>query len=163
ALPPVSGIADVPHTPPPAVLPAARVAPPAKEPVGPPPWLNRRQSVLTVLIIGLAVAGIAFLLQTRRLNRAMRDAHAGPPAAEAARQAAEAARAAAEEARAREADRAYPVRLALAQHEIAAGRVLAAFQLLEECPPSRRGWEWRYLRGLTLAGSRFDIYGHAGA
>jgi WD40 repeat protein len=156
ALPPVSGIADVPHTPPPAVLPAARVAPPAKEPVGPPPWLNRRQSVLTVLIIGLAVAGIAFLLQTRRLNDAMRDA-------EAARQAAEAARATAEEGRDREADRAYPVRLGLAQHEIAAGRVLAAFQLLEECPPSRRGWEWRYLRGLTLAGSRFDIYGHAGA
>jgi WD40 repeat protein len=42
----------------------------------------------------------------------------------------------------------YAQRIALADREWLSGRVDRSEQLLSDCPPSRRGWEWRYLRRL---------------
>jgi WD40 repeat protein len=58
----------------------------------------------------------------------------------------------------------YAQRIALADREWLAGRVDRTEQLLGDCPPTRRGWEWNYLRRLchqeemTLAaGSSFAV------
>jgi WD40 repeat protein/predicted Ser/Thr protein kinase len=37
-------------------------------------------------------------------------------------------------------------RIALADHELAAGKTAWALDVLEKCPPSLRDWEWRHLR-----------------
>jgi WD40 repeat protein len=42
----------------------------------------------------------------------------------------------------------YAARITLAQQEWYAGNVGRARQLLDECPPPLRGWEWRYLHKL---------------
>jgi WD40 repeat protein len=42
----------------------------------------------------------------------------------------------------------YAARIALAQQEWYAGNVGRTRQLLDECLPAMRGWEWRYLRNL---------------
>src|SRR5262249_11500692 len=60
----------------------------------------------------------------------------------------------AREARDLEAAQGYVLRLALAQRHGHDG------QMLDECPASLCGWEWRFLRGATLAGPVFDIFGH---
>jgi WD40 repeat protein len=51
-----------------------------------------------------------------------------------------------EQARAAAETNLYFNRLALASREWTAGNVGRVEQLLEECPPGLRGWEWRYLR-----------------
>jgi WD40 repeat protein len=58
----------------------------------------------------------------------------------------------------------YAQRIALADREWLAGRVDRTEQLLDDCPPGRRGWEWHYLRRLchqeemTLpSGSAFEV------
>lgn len=51
-----------------------------------------------------------------------------------------------EQARAAAETNLYFNRLALASREWTAGNVGRVEQLLDECPPGSRGWEWRYLR-----------------
>jgi WD40 repeat protein len=51
-----------------------------------------------------------------------------------------------EEARSAAVTNLYIHRMALASREWAAGNVGRVEQLLDECPPGLRGWEWRYLR-----------------
>lgn len=50
------------------------------------------------------------------------------------------------EALKRERDSSYVQRIALAERELAAGNVGRAEELLDECPPSQRGWEWQLLK-----------------
>lgn len=45
----------------------------------------------------------------------------------------------------------YVERIALAERELAANNLARATQLLEECPPARRGWEWACLERLCHA------------
>jgi hypothetical protein len=58
-------------------------------------------------------------------------------------------------------------RIVLAEREWAAGNVVRAETLLDECPPDRRGWEWRYLKRLchtelmNLAGHSDEVWGLA--
>jgi WD40 repeat protein len=50
-------------------------------------------------------------------------------------------------------------RIALVQRELAANNVGRAKELLDECPPSLRGWEWYYFKGLRDA-SLLPLRGH---
>jgi WD40 repeat protein len=55
----------------------------------------------------------------------------------------------------------------LAERETSAGDIVRAGELLEQCPPDRRGWEWHYLKRrryahpLTLSGHRGFVFGLA--
>jgi WD40 repeat protein/serine/threonine protein kinase len=46
----------------------------------------------------------------------------------------------------------YRHRAALAERAQSSGQVRLADQILEECPPEQRGWEWQYLKGLRFDG-----------
>ena len=46
----------------------------------------------------------------------------------------------------REKETSYIQRIALAERELAAGNVGRSEELLDECPPDRRGWEWNFLK-----------------
>jgi WD40 repeat protein len=102
---------------------------------------SRRHPATAGLAVATAVAALVLvgLGVSLRYNARLRAANAETAAAltqEAEqREAAEAAR--------------YFQRLALASREWAAGNAGRVGQLLDECPPERRGWEWDYLRGLT--------------
>ncbi|OAI47349.1 hypothetical protein AYO44_09575 [Planctomycetaceae bacterium SCGC AG-212-F19] len=54
----------------------------------------------------------------------------------------------------------YVERLALAERELAAHNLARAMQLLAECPPERRGWEWACLHQLCQTDLRV-LRGHA--
>jgi WD40 repeat protein len=53
----------------------------------------------------------------------------------------------------------YLNRIVLAHREWLAHRVDRAREILEQCPPERRGWEWGYLRRLVQGGV-FSLRGH---
>jgi WD40 repeat protein len=100
-------------------------------------WARRRPAlaasvVLSILLTGLGVAGIAW--QWRQAEAARRDA----------------AGRAEEVARANEGLEAnlYLHRVALAHGEWRNNNVGRAEELLDECPPGRRRWEWDYLKRL---------------
>jgi WD40 repeat protein/serine/threonine protein kinase len=86
-------------------------------------WVRRRPAVamLTASVVAVALAGVGGLAWQ------VRQTHAGLAKAE---------------------DNLYANRIALADREWLAGHVDHAEQLLAECPPGRRGWEWHYLRRL---------------
>jgi WD40 repeat protein/serine/threonine protein kinase len=50
----------------------------------------------------------------------------------------------------RERQNAYYQRIALAEREWSANNLNGMLQLLDECPPDLRGWEWHYLQRLRL-------------
>jgi WD40 repeat protein/serine/threonine protein kinase len=50
----------------------------------------------------------------------------------------------------RERQNAYYQRIALAEREWSANNLGRMLQLLDDCPPDLRGWEWHYLNGLRL-------------
>ncbi|MBK5256428.1 MAG: protein kinase, partial [Vicinamibacteria bacterium] len=52
-------------------------------------------------------------------------------------------------------------RIALAHREWLANNVARADEILEECPPATRQWEWRYLKGLTSRAAR-SVLAHPG-
>src|SRR5205085_5264543 len=59
----------------------------------------------------------------------------------------------------RERQSAYFQRIALADREWSANNLSRALQLLDQCPPDLRGWEWHYLkrlRGKSLPPLRHD-------
>jgi WD40 repeat protein/serine/threonine protein kinase len=66
-----------------------------------------------------------------------------------------------EEALERERQTAYYHQIALAEREWSANNMSRADQLLEDCPPLLRGWEWNYVKGLRR-GSLPPFSGHAG-
>jgi WD40 repeat protein len=86
-------------------------------------WARRRPALAALLAVsGVAALAVAVAAVALRYNARL-----------------EQARAAAE-------TNLYFHRLALASREWSAGNVGRVEQLLDECPPGLRGWEWRYLR-----------------
>jgi len=86
-------------------------------------WVRRRPAVamLTAAVVAVSMAGVVGLAWQYQQTRA------GLAKAE---------------------DNLYANRIALADREWLAGHVDHSEQLLAECPPGRRGWEWHYLRRL---------------
>jgi len=86
-------------------------------------WVRRRPAIalLTSLVAVVTLAGVAGLAWQWQQTRA------GLAKAE---------------------ENLYANRIALADREWLAGHVDRTEQLLAECPPARRGWEWHYLRRL---------------
>ena len=78
-----------------------------------------------------------------------------------ARQAEEGERRKAEAAVEREQRLGYIHQIVLAEREWSNNNVPRAQQLLDECPPERRGWEWRYLKRVCH-GEIATLAGHAG-
>jgi WD40 repeat protein/tRNA A-37 threonylcarbamoyl transferase component Bud32 len=130
-------------------------------------WVKRRPAAAALLVVsavaslalvGLAV-GLIFYQELRQRHAEIADVNRS---LEIARGRTEGARAAEEEERRRaeaahrEARRLlYANRLVLAEREWAAGNLARVHQLLADCPPESRGWEWRYLdqlRRRELAG-----------
>jgi WD40 repeat protein len=112
-------------------------------------WARRRPAVAALLaVVALALVGfvVAGLLVNRQLTQ---ERDYALEQERTARQALE-----------REAQQSYELRVALADREIREGRTLRAFDLLRDCPVSRRGWEWHYLHGLTVGSPRFSLFGH---
>jgi WD40 repeat protein/tRNA A-37 threonylcarbamoyl transferase component Bud32 len=98
-------------------------------------WARRRPAVavayalvLLVVVLGGLGAGVTWLWQR-----------------------AEQARQEAEDARARLAEMTYLRQVGLAHREWQDAEVARAEQLLQSCPPERRGWEWHYVRRLCHA------------
>ena len=60
-------------------------------------------------------------------------------------------RARAEQAEAKALDHLYFSQLAQARLEWRLNNIPAARQVLEQCDPRRRGWEWHYLQGVSTA------------
>jgi WD40 repeat protein/serine/threonine protein kinase len=120
---------------------------------------NRPQVVAAVLgLVALAVLGAGLARQerlkaekahTERLLQAEgvahREAETARQAAETARQAAETARAAEQEQRKTAETYLYYNKIVLAEREWTSGNVGRVKELLQQCPPDVRGWEWRYL------------------
>jgi WD40 repeat protein len=106
-------------------------------------WVRRRPAlaglVAVSVLAGVALAGVAlFALHSARLQEAFDRARNASEAEAAQRAVAESAL--------------YHQRVLLASREWAAGNVGRAEQLLGDCEPSLRGWEWHYLHGLCHAG-----------
>jgi WD40 repeat protein len=105
-------------------------------------WVRRRPALagLTAVsgLAGMALVGLAlFALYTSRLQEGISETQRMREAEAAQRLRAETGL--------------YHHRVLLASREWAAGNVGQAEQLLEECSPLVRGWEWHYLRGLCHA------------
>ncbi|HZT81907.1 MAG TPA: protein kinase, partial [Gemmataceae bacterium] len=103
-------------------------------------WAKRRPAVAALLLLTLLVAALGFagvVWQWTRTRAAL--AHAESSL--------------------------YANRVALAEREWLANNVDRAEALLDECPPERRAWEWRYLKRLchrelmTLPGGSFAVAG----
>ena len=97
------------------------------------------------LVAALAVSGVLSLLGLTLLEREQ--------ARTAEVRAGAAAERAATESSARDALEAqlYHERIARAERELAAHNLARATQLLHECPPERRGWEWHCLQRLCFS------------
>src|SRR5262249_43333149 len=124
-------------------------------------WARRRPALATayalaavVLLLGSGGGLAVWAWQTAEGLRQAAEGARGD--AERARQAAEGARGDAERARPAAAAAQHKLdqvpylhRVQLAYRAWLANDVARACQLLDECPPERRHWEWRYLSRLT--------------
>jgi WD40 repeat protein len=134
-------------------------------------WAKRHPGVAISVAVIVAVAATGFGLtawQWRRAKAALDDAVQAHTEATARADAEALARATAEDQRrrAKAAGRRaethlYFSQVALAHHELLAGNVAGARQLLDETTPEFRGWEWDYLNGLCR-GDVFSLGGHTG-
>ncbi|MCI0462936.1 MAG: protein kinase [Gemmataceae bacterium] len=116
-------------------------------------WARRRPAVAALI----AVSGVAALavvavvvgsVYNTRLQRALDDTEQARQEAEQARQEEADQRQKAAKALAKETTLRYFNRILLAEREWWANNVGRTRQLLDDCPPDRRGWEWKYLRRL---------------
>jgi WD40 repeat protein len=112
-------------------------------------WVRRYPAAATayglatlVLVLGGLGGGAAWLWHR---SEQAREQLAGE------KQRSEAARQEAEAARTRLADVSYLHQIGLAHREWQEAEVARAEQLLESCPPERRGWEWHYVHRLCHA------------
>jgi WD40 repeat protein len=123
-------------------------------------WARRRPAVaavyglagLVLVLLGVG-GGVGWLWQ--------RSEEANARLAGEKRQSEEARREA-EQARARLAEVSYFHDVGLAHREWQDTEIARAHQLLENCPPERRGWEWRYVYRLCHA-ELFSLNGHTAA
>jgi eukaryotic-like serine/threonine-protein kinase len=134
-------------------------------------WARRRPAVaaLSVLSVLLTLVGFGLVLwQWREAEAARRVALAKTVAETAAKEDALAAKASEETQRQRAEAALVQVNKSLYVHLLAAadrewltGDAPRALQLLSECPPELRRWEWHYLRR-NFEGSLFTLKGHQG-
>jgi tRNA A-37 threonylcarbamoyl transferase component Bud32 len=113
-------------------------------------WARRRPAVaalagLVIVVAALGGAGVVWQWQ---------EAKNGWSAAEKKAEAEKAAREKTQEALAQAKQNLYFQRIALAERELSAGNLGRAEELLDECPPVLRGWEWHYLKRLRLGPPR---------
>jgi WD40 repeat protein/serine/threonine protein kinase len=124
-------------------------------------WCRRNPAAAGLLgasaVAALALVGFAVgLIDNSTIRKSER-------AAVEARQAEEVERKKAEAAVEREQRLGYIHQIVLAEREWAGNNMPRAEQLLDGCPPERRGWEWRYLKRLchaeilTLAGHEGEV------
>jgi WD40 repeat protein/serine/threonine protein kinase len=97
-------------------------------------WGRRHRTVVRAAVVVLLLAVVALAVSTgfiwqakEELNRANADLKEGLE---------------------RERQNAYYQRIALAERECTANNLNRMLQLLDECPPDLRGWEWHYLQRL---------------
>jgi WD40 repeat protein len=126
-------------------------------------WTRRKPAVAALLLVGgvaaAAVVGAALALaynaalqaHNDQLQTAFQAADLARQEAEEAGQGEAAQRAKAEAAREHADQHLYVRRVHLAERERSASRFGRANQILDECPVSRRHWEWHYLKGLCNA------------
>ena len=122
----------------------------------------RRKPAAAGLLAATAVAVLALVGAIVGVidNARVRDSER---AAVAARRAEEIERRKAEAAAEREQRLGYIHQIVLAEREWSGNNMPRAEQLLDDCPPERRGWEWRYLKRLchaeilTLAGHEGEV------
>jgi WD40 repeat protein len=120
-------------------------------------WARRRPAAAALLLVSLL--GAAALLATLAVSNVLvRRAH---EKTEAALRRETGLKEGLEEALARERQATYYQRVALAGHEAAARNLSRAADLLDQCPPALRQWEWHYLHRRCLEGLR-TLRGHRG-
>jgi WD40 repeat protein len=100
-------------------------------------WVRRRPAPAALLAVTVLATGLGFGLVARQWQLAER-----------ARRAEVEQRRTAEQALTRERRQLYLHRIALADREWLANNVARTEELLRQCPPSLREWEWYYLLGL---------------
>jgi WD40 repeat protein len=118
-------------------------------------WGRRRRTLVTgvaALLLTAAVAGVVALVLVRQEQARTAEARA-----QAAVEQADAKTRAERDLR----QELYFHRVALAERTLAANNPSRAFQLLDECPPEFRAWEWHCLKRLCQAGVR-SLRGHEG-
>ena len=135
------------------------------------PYLAGAVGVVLLLAVGL-LGLLAFFVQHRlqaasdleRENQAtlaaLKEAEVAEQQARVQKEKAQAAQKHADDEKARAVDQLYANSINLAHREWQANNNLRAAQLLYQCPPDHRGWEWHYLKGLTR-GELFNLFGHA--
>lgn len=98
--------------------------------------------------------------QRKIAEAALQEEAAARATAEQAREGEETQRRIAELALAKSEKDFYAKNLAYAEREWSANDLVRAAQLLDECPPPQRGWEWHYLRKLCAGTSLATLNGH---
>jgi WD40 repeat protein/serine/threonine protein kinase len=130
-------------------------------------WAQRRPLEAVLLgvsglaVLALVAAGVS-LGYSRRLTQALTEAQAARLAETEARQGETEQRQRAEAAQARAESNDYYHRIGLAEREWMANNVSRTKELLADCPPERRGWEWHYLQRLCHA-DLLTLDGHTAA
>jgi WD40 repeat protein/tRNA A-37 threonylcarbamoyl transferase component Bud32 len=126
-------------------------------------WARRRPTSAALLLVSIAsvltlVGGAVGLWYDIQLRQAHRETEAALKSESKARTLADQARAAeqnqrkqTEAALGREQQSLYFNRILLAEREWQNGNIVRVRQLLDECPPELRSWEWNYLRNLDRA------------
>ena len=99
-------------------------------------WARRHKTVVRAALIMLLLAVVALVISTVFIWRAKEDV--------------DRANADLKQAYERERQNAYYQRIALAEREWSANNLNRMLQLLDECPPDLRAWEWHYLQRLRL-------------
>ncbi len=99
-------------------------------------WARRHRTVVRSAVVVLLLAVVALVVSTAFIWRAKDDV--------------DRANSDLKQALERERQNAYCQRIALAEREWSANNLNRMLQLLDECPPDLRGWEWHYLQRLRL-------------
>ena len=111
-------------------------------------WMRRHPAAVSALIAAVvltaATAGAVRYLQQQTVQMA-RDRHDQENARDEFRKAQ------------------YPIQLARVEQIAAGGDMHQARKLLQECHPERRGWEWRYLWGVSNGKSPLEQHAHNGS
>jgi WD40 repeat protein len=106
-------------------------------------WARRHKTVVRAALVVLLMAMAALAVSTVLIWQAKEDV-------KEANDGLNRANADLKEALERERQNAYYQRIALAEREWSANDLNRMLQLLDECPPDLRGWEWHYLQRLRL-------------
>src|SRR5262249_20846371 len=116
-------------------------------------WVKRRPTAAALLLMSVVAAltlagGAVALWYNFQLRQAHHETQSALLAESRARGEEKSQRKVTEAALEREKQSLYFNRILLAEREWQNGNVVRMRQLLDECPPERRAWEWNYLKHL---------------